>query len=1786
MEFDRRVRVRCVPAGGGRTSFGSGYLVGPRLVLTSAHVLDVDAGATVSIALPNDVDEYPAGECWRSAAGDAALVRVTAADWNPPDSLRDVVSRPPQRWGELIGSSPVAVTALGFPRMQRDPADGVRGGEQVTASISPGTGLGERWYEVSSLDPVLYRAAPDGVPGTPWSGMSGAPLLAGELLCGVICRDRQAVGGSRLRAVRAANLLADDAFRREIVADCGWEPALEPAEPAAILAPAVAEHGRRSIARLLRADVEAVAFHGRETELTRLRSWCESGDPDLSVRVLTGAGGQGKTRLARRLTTVMSGARSAGRRWVVGHVRSTWTDDNHQMVDWSVMATDRPLLLVIDYAETRPRLVRAVAGQLLRSRHRVRLLLVARADGTWRTDAYSADPGVREVLGMAIVMPLAALSSPVPEQFRQSAAGFARLLGGIPGMGQVDWTGLAATVHLGPDPGDARYRNALTLQMTALIALLQRGPHPVEAPAGQPVELTLLGHEQRFWRDSAKSHGFELDLPSPVLEVGVAIASLCGAATSAEARRVLKRADAELAARSGRVAAWLAQVYPAEPGRYWGSLQPDVVAEYHAARTLVGHELDLADLLAACTPPQQAQAITVLIRAATGHYNAARHDESRNLLTIIKSIPEEATVSVDALRAAAAALPERSHLTADLAVRIMIRIVAADRGPDVHEPALAASLSNLGKQLAVVGRRDEALAAEQETVEIYRRLADAYRPDLARSLANLGVHLSGVGRREEALAAEQEAVKIYRGLAAADPAAYESDLARSLANLGVQLSGVGRRDAALTAGEEAVEIYRRLTAANPAAGESHFARALANLGMHLTALGRRDEGATAMDQAVEIYSRLAAADPATHEADLAAALTNLGANLSESGRRDDGFAALDQAVKIYRPLAETNPAAYEPDLATALTNLSANLLAAGRWEQGNPVIGEAVETYRRLAAASPAVYEPDLAASLANLGMYLAALGRPADGSTAIGQAVEIYRRLTAANPAVFEPLLARLGLLPSLFGMPDPAEAEEHTFTPPSGDAAISGNLDELVTDPGFLLTADPAALLRQRHTVRTSAAHAACAAYELALDDWAAGPALLATSVGTHEYRGDRADDDRRRWWLHLWARKTRATRLAERAAERQGWPWSIAAAMWSGSSHRTLRVGSAALVSTTDVCALRTSDGRALLAGVRSSSIRLWDLESCEPLGSLRGGHDGEIYGVCAVPLPDGRTLLASGGADGTVRLWDPATGQPVGEPLRGHTRPVAYLGAVPALLASGGLGLDRSIRLWDPATGRSIGRPLKHASNVYAMCLVPMPDGRTLLASATGRTVQLWDPITSTTVGKPLVGHDSEVHALCAVRTPDGRTVLASAGYDKTVRLWDPATGHHLGRPLAGHTDRVEELCAVPTMDGRALLASASNDRTVRLWDLTTGEQDGAALADHQFGADAVCAALLPDGRTLVASPDYGDVLVWDSRIVERRGEPLAGHTDAVNAVCAVPVPDEPVLVASASDDGTVRLWDADDGRPRGAPLIGGSGSVHAVCAVASRSGILLATAGDDRMVRLWDPVTGRQVRSMAGHTRSVTALCGLPTAAGGVLLASASSDGTLRWWNPDDGQPVGEPLTAHTAVVNGLGVVPDAGGRTLLATGGNDGTVRLWDPDTFRQVAEIGSVSRVRAVCAVPTADGRTLLASGHDQFAVRLWDPATGYQDGKSLTGHTSGVTAVCTVREADGRVLLASTSHDLTLRLWDPNSGEQVGEPLTGHVQGIKAVCTVPAADGRALLVSAGNDRTIICWRQEASVS
>ncbi|MFJ9931264.1 tetratricopeptide repeat protein [Streptomyces misionensis] len=1023
MEFDRRVQVRARRPGAETRVFGSGYLIAPRLVLTAAHVLADAPSDAVTVARPDvSGQEFPAVVLWRrrDETVDAALVEIAeSGDWQTPESLTNPLLR--QRFGRLIGTRPWPVTLTGFPRMQKDPEGGERWDEQLTGHIAPGTGALAGRYEISSTEPTVPVRPRTNDSGR-WSGISGAAVLSDgalagdDLLCGLVRRDRRADGGTRLTATTAAHLLLDKKFRATVHDRTGWEPVLEPVETVGLFAPAAPVRVLDSPTALLRADAEAVTFRGRDAELADLTSWCTDGPAAAQVRVLTGPGGQGKSRLARRLADDL---RLRG--WVTGHLRSDLTDHD-AAPDLTPLTTALPLLIVVDYAETRPRLVRRIVTHLHGSRHRVRVLLLARSDGEWRSDPMTALPAVRRLLAGAPVTELGPL---VPggwgttderrTAFEEAARDLALLLPCVSSLPGHDWAGPAAGLHPPDDLAHARYDSVLTLQMTALGGLLQRGPRPAHVPSDAPAERILLEHEGRFWESAADAPAFRLGLPTGTLGTVVAVAALTGARSADEAAQVLHTIPDLPADRIPGTARWVAGLYPAEPDRYWGSLQPDRVAEFHSAAVLVSGRIRLPDLLRAAGSAQQARILTVLSRAVTAHYNAGRARDGAQLTSVMESALTGAALDVHAVEEVSKSLPVPSGSPSQLssvALQLVEGLVEEVRrraalDPASAEPALANLLSHLAIRLTETGRPQEALHAECQAVEIRRRLAASdrslYEPQLAISLANLGNHLANADRHDEALEATEEAVRKFRRITgdiwayAPQPGAYQPHLAAALMDLGGRLHALGRTGEALPHTEAAARIWERLAAEYPARYEDRLAACLENLAMSLTAESRQWEAHAVVRRSLEIRRRLAVRDPAAHDLALARSLALLAQPL-EGDRPEEALPVLREMVEVRRRLSDADPGTGRPELAR--TRYRAGVVAR-RVEQTDEALahtGAAVDTYRELAAEEPQEYEPLLALALAELGGLLSAAGRHVDALAAQEQALEISRRLAAGG--------------------------------------------------------------------------------------------------------------------------------------------------------------------------------------------------------------------------------------------------------------------------------------------------------------------------------------------------------------------------------------------------------------------------------------------------------------------------------------------------------------------------------------------------------------------------------------------------------------------------------------------------------------------------------------------------------------------------------------------------------------------------------------------------------------------
>ena len=238
---------------------------------------------------------------------------------------------------------------------------------------------------------------------------------------------------------------------------------------------------------------------------------------------------------------------------------------------------------------------------------------------------------------------------------------------------------------------------------------------------------------------------------------------------------------------------------------------------------------------------------------------------------------------------------------------------------------------------------------------------------------------------------------------------------------------------------------------------------------------------------------------------------------------------------------------------------------------------------------------------------------------------------------------------------------------------AAQAGGIDDLLTDPAFLLAAGRPQLLAAADAARSAPARAAADAYRRAAHHLRTAPARQHAS------------------YLQLAARCGRAPQLAD-ALDRYRPPatWSSRWASWRlATPHRAL-TGHSGGVSAVAAAEL---DGRpVVISGSSDQTVRVWDLATGVPVGAPFTGHSRGVTAVAAAKLDD-RPVVISGSSDQTVRVWDLATGVPVGAPFTGHSGGVTAMAAAelddrPVVISASS---DQTVRVWDLATGAPVGAP---------------------------------------------------------------------------------------------------------------------------------------------------------------------------------------------------------------------------------------------------------------------------------------------------------------------------------------------------------------------------------------------------------------------------------------------------------------------------------------------------------------
>ena len=762
-----------------------------------------------------------------------------------------------------------------------------------------------------------------------------------------------------------------------------------------ILAPGTVDLPKlASPANLLNARHQVVPFHGRTELLDALRGWCE-GDERVRARLIHAEGGMGKTRLAIELCKQMG---VMG--WRTGFLR-----EGAGLVE--LLESHRPVLAVLDYAESRPDLGEVLAGVAgRRGKKAVRLLLLSRNADAWWTEVLRSDAALKNMLSEEEPLALPSVTPDRETVFREAVSAF------------------AGRAYEGPLPSleHPRYERVLYVHAAAL-ATAQARPVHVDA-----LMEDTLDHEEHFWRDQLPDGG-RIQKQKAVRKMRLAVAELAlkgGARDKAEAEHIVGDDD---------MATLLRDLYPGRAGqRYLAGLEPDLLGEAMVWRALSQESDAAGPWLDRVFEGADAQAIrtgfTVLGRLSEEHEEAAGWI-ARVLARDVAGRAMEAFAAAKTVgeRTAHAALGmelaralEREG-TAELAERLEPDLPDAQQTVSLREVGLwvgakqlaglhessaqeerARILNNLSVWQSTLGQREAALAPAQEAVDLYRQLAlarpEAVRPDLARSLNNLGNMQSDLGQREAALASTQEAVDLRREMAQARPEAFLPGLAMSLSNLGCWHSELGQRKAALASTQEAVGLYRKLAEARPEAFLPDLAGSLHNLGKVQSELGQREAALASTQEAVDIRRKLTQARPEAFLPDLAMSLHNLGTMQSALEQSAAALASAQGAINLYRKLAQARPEAFLPYLAGSLHNLGIWQSELGQREAALASTQEALDAIWPFFLYLPTAFEHNTGIVLDALRKRLAALGLPAPPSLLEREATFAALRSTSAPTA------------------------------------------------------------------------------------------------------------------------------------------------------------------------------------------------------------------------------------------------------------------------------------------------------------------------------------------------------------------------------------------------------------------------------------------------------------------------------------------------------------------------------------------------------------------------------------------------------------------------------------------------------------------------------------------------------------------------------------------------------------------------------------------------------------------
>ncbi|MEU0719209.1 tetratricopeptide repeat protein [Streptomyces lavendulocolor] len=981
---------------GGPGGSGSGYLIGPQLVLTALHVVRVEGRWAGRVEARVGHPRYGAGPVDRRA-------RVCWPDPQqgvPPADALDVAllwleesvvtGGEPVRWGRPAGVVPVPFEGAGFPAFAAEGDDPgqfeyVRGELPAVSTSSSG------WV----LDCPVWPAAGRGGE-RPWAGASGSAIFCRDRLVGVAVEDNRALGWRRLQAAPIHEALSLPGFAA-LVSRHGHIGTTTVLEEVAAQATA-AGSGRGDVVWPVEVGTVptlASAFQPRSTLREQVDAARAGGGSVVLTQVLSGGGGVGKTQLAAACATdalkdgfdvviwapateiqqvITQYARAAANLHLPGVSGQDPESDADLLLKW-LMTTRRRWLVVLDDI-TDPAAVnrwwptsRTGTGWVLATTRRKDALLTGGGRTRIDIDVYTveeADAYLRARL----------TADGMEHLLDDSAVALAEALGYLPLA-----LGLAAAHMINEELTCTTYLRRFTDRQTRLEQALPQTAD-TEGYGRQITAALLLSLHAAHAADST-------GLAVPVLHVAALLdpaghphalwttPPLLDYLTIQNTRRTAEGPVAGVQATADHAHSALRLLHRYALLTCDTRAEPRTVRIHALTARAVRESIREADLPALATAaanalihvwPEVDQPHADLAAALRANTDAlAEHTRDCLWRPEGHSVLYRAGMSLlDAGLARTATAYWRS--LADNAEHLL--------GND-HTDALAAR-ANLALSYWQAGRTDEAVAIEERVLADRERLFGDNHPDTLTARANLALSYWQAGRTDEAITMLERVVADRERLFGDN----HQDTLTARSNLAVSYGQAGRTDEAITILERVVADLERLL------GDNHpdTLTARSNLAASYGQAGRVDEAVAIEERVLADRERLFGDD---HPNTLTARV-NLAVSYGQAGRVDEAITILEQVVADLERLLGDN----HPNTLTARSNLAISYGQAGRVDEAVAIEERVLPDRERLLGDN----HPDTLTSRASLAVFYGRAGRVDEAITILEQVVADRERLLGDN--------------------------------------------------------------------------------------------------------------------------------------------------------------------------------------------------------------------------------------------------------------------------------------------------------------------------------------------------------------------------------------------------------------------------------------------------------------------------------------------------------------------------------------------------------------------------------------------------------------------------------------------------------------------------------------------------------------------------------------------------------------------------------------------------------------------